>query len=614
MKKLLVIISLLGAVGASAQGPTAEQKKAAVQKADSIVALYIRYSSFIAPGKSTITPEATAAFARLFTPDAQIPNEVHPEYFYRDMKAENLTGYRDLLEKKGIAGHLRTVSVQDFVRKVEALNKDGFVVRLANANVSYKEVGSRNVKVLLAKSLQSFFNNELILETKDTVQLTIRLTDDFSNAAISNIAMMGYQVRHVNDADRDFVADKNDKCPNEAGFFSADGCPTVREKNIENERRTFVADSIRRVKELYDAWAKCYSDSVSRSNYIAKVKALSAVPPKWWITAGVMGGTGKFDGTQANYAANYQQANADSFRAPTMNFKSGSVMGGFVQVERYFGTKANFGIGVGIAYTMMKGTMEGSAFRVQYKATDAHIPGRPFDYRQIISSNGSFSEEIKNTTMSVPILLIYKGDISSKLGFRIEAGAQLNVSSKTTMESAKGSFDYEAVYRFNSDNQSVYSPTTGENDWIITRDYVSKHGNAESYFSALRGNGYPVGLGIAAPSQSTESTLKSSVGILVRPSLSYKVNPDFSLNLGFFYSTTSFTNSTSQYQLVNESGRYNTMLNGFDKLKASSYGVSLSITRSLFYPRARWKRDLDDHQKNGIKSCGPKPTVPSNSK
>jgi hypothetical protein len=321
-----------------------------------------------------------------------------------------------------------------------------------------------------------------------------------------------------------------------------------------------------------------------------------------------MTGKGNLSGTLRNGSAGYQQANTDSFRTPGLTYKAGNYFGGFVQIERFFGSKANFGIGAGVAFSTMKATLSAESFRTQFKATSS-VGGRNFDYRQIITSNAPFEEQVKLTNVSIPIMLIYKGDINRKLGFRIEAGAALSMSAQTTMEATSGTFDYEAVYRFTGDNGAVYSPTTGANDWIITRNFIAIHGGQDVYgqFAALKDYGVALDYKPGESQQSRTSALKAGGGLMVRPAITYKVNEDFGLNLGFFYSSTSMTGGSANYQLMNERKEYNTLLNGFDNLKTSSYGVTLSITHSLFYPRARWKRELQEHKRTGIPGCGQMP-------
>ncbi|RYZ22346.1 MAG: hypothetical protein EOO16_09450 [Chitinophagaceae bacterium] len=608
MKKLFVILGLLANTGAFAQALSAEQKRAAVQRVDSLVSNYIRYSTFLAPGKNTITQEAISAFAGLFTPDAQIPDDVHPSYFYMDMSQEKLSGYWDYLRKSAATDRIVTVPVREFLRKIETLHKEGFVVRLQNATVSYRDLSGHNVKVLLAKSLQSFYNNELILETRDTLALNIRLSDDFSAGAISGIDLAGYSLKFVNDDDHDYVTNKNDKCPGEKGYFSPTGCPTEREKSLVAERNAFVQDSIRKRLELIRAITKCRQDSTERTNYMARIARLTAANPQWWVSGGLMVGQGNFSGTLRNTSSSYQQVNSDSFHTPGLTYKAGSYFGGFIQVERYFGATANFGIGTGVAFSSMKATLSAESFRAQFKATST-IGSRNFDYRQIITSNAPFEEQAKVTNVSIPILLIYKGHISKKLGFRIEGGVMVNMSAQTTMESTTGSFDYEAVYRFTGDNQSVYSATTGANDWLITRDFISLYNSHDvtGQFEALKDYGVALNYKPGESQQNRTSDLKAGIGILVRPAITYKINEDFGLNLGFFYSTTSMSGAGGSYQLMNERKQYNTLLNGYDKLKVSNYGVSLSFTHSLFYPRARWKRELEEHKRNPIKGCGQMP-------
>jgi hypothetical protein len=516
MRKILSAALLFACFQSFAQ-PTSEQKKVLFTKIDSLVSNYIRFSTFQTPGQSTVTPGALNRFGQLFTPDAKIPDEMSPGFFYGD---------KEQPEK------IMTTTLPEYLSKMQASYPEGLSIKLLNANVSYKNLDQGMVKVALVKRTEGFHSSGLNFQNNDTIVLNLKISDDFSRVQISGIDMIGYSLSFLNDKDRDFVMDSKDKCPSRPGIGEVNGCPL----------------------------------SGAPDASLAK---------HFWIT-----GYGQF----GSYSSTVNEVAGQSAGAVMPN---GSTSGGGIQFEYLFGPKANFGIGAGIAFSGMKGKISKSAYSSQF---DVKASNNIF-YRQIITAQGAFEEDYSVSTVSVPVVLILKGDFSSKLGFRIEGGINYNLSAKGTMNSTSGVFDYEAIYRYNAQGQTV--PVTSSDpqyDWMITRTQAAKYGDVAAYFNSVKGR-YPVGLGMSTANgddnlrlkPNGSSTFKGSIGLIIRPSISYKINPDFAISLGIFYSKMDLTGENNTgFKLLDENRNYNSMLGGISKMSVSSTGAIISITHSLF--------------------------------
>ena len=91
-------------------------------------------------------------------------------------------------------------------------------------------------------------------------------------------------------------------------------------------------------------------------------------------------------------------------------------------------------------------------------------------FRQLISSNGPITENVKSTSLSIPILAKFKHQFSKEWGLFAEAGPMFSIMS-TNKTTTNATFDYEAIYQFSAEGQGVYDPnsTPDKHDWLVTK-------------------------------------------------------------------------------------------------------------------------------------------------
>lgn len=654
-KSVLSLILLVCLLGTQAQQPTPEQKRLLFNKIDTLLSNYIRYSRFLEDGKSKITPGAISRFKSLFvSDDVMVPDETSPAYFNKDKKQSQFPSYNPMDKEaallkgkvpvfnqqdassisrlKNYSGKVdgfmndfdnqraafygayntlnrnvadyRTAlksqeaivnrSVAEMVVMTEANYPDGLVVRMLNSAVNFSNLAGNEIKLLLEKRTEGkITGSSLKIETRDTLLLTVRISQNYSQLKIAKIDMIGYQLNFPNDKDRDFVADANDACPDENGMFQANGCPSADEKNFSARMNGYLsarkADSAAAIAARADV-ASRMKVIQDRIDFLTKKVT---EPAHWWIGLGVS--MGKFSGTLTNGAFGYLNQITQNEVNGATTLSGGKFFAADLALEHYFGAKAVFGIGTGIAYSSIKADLSKAAFHVEYQATDKGSASRqPAVYRQHITATGPVNEKISATQLTVPFLLIYKTNISEKLGIKIEGGIAMNLSFKTsTSGSPNASFDYEAVYNYDN-GAATYdnSATPRASSWLITKNFASQHpGSAPAYFAEMKGRNYPVGLGVSSASVNGDASFSSGVGFIVRPSLFYNFNKGSYLSLGVVYASSSGTQS-GNYRLIDENQRYNSLMQGVSKITSNSMGLRLTFTHSLFYNVPKWTREL----------------------
>src|SRR5690606_30479833 len=125
---------------------------------------------------------------------------------------------------------------------------------------------------------------------------------------------------------------------------------------------------------------------------------------------------------------------------PTTTIDNGRGFGADLQLGYFFGENAHWGIATGIMYQTHEAALSMDRLRLQYQSTD--FKGDVF--RQVLTAGRPFSESLRSSIVSIPLLLKYRTDLGKRLGLSIDAGAVYNVSMKVKSTS-HASFNYEAV-------------------------------------------------------------------------------------------------------------------------------------------------------------------------
>jgi hypothetical protein len=535
-------------------------------KTDSLVMGYLNDAAFLAPGQKSVGAAEIARFKRHFDALATVPDEMNPGFFYGD-------AYRLQHVGKLNAGTYAARMVQNY--------PTGLTVKLLYYDIDLSALRDRLIRVLLVKRTQGFRSSGTEMLSTDTVMLNLGISSTFDAVSISSIDLLGHELVATIDKD---------------GY----------QRTIEARRR-FMRDSA-------DVVARCEVDRQDRQQ---KLDKLISEPPRWWIAFGAHGGM--LTTTLSELNPGYANLIAPNLRNPATAISGLTPIGGDIQIAHFLGPKASFGIGAGAAFTSMSGTIQKDAFAVQYQANDPGRPGRSATtYRQHITAKGAVREQLQVTNLRLPISLIYKSSAERKIGFQLEAGVAYNLQFSATGGLPSTSFDYEAVYRYQGTGSSVNGvfdngATPAADAWLLTGDFLSKHGDAASRIGQLNGAGYNVGLGVSAfANPNLDGQFQSgSIGFFVRPAVRYQMNKTSALSLGVWYEQTSFKNTSTDYRLVTEgtatqgSGlqnpAYNTLLNSISSMQTGFLGLRISFTHALFFTESKWRKEKEDLSR---KTCG----------
>jgi outer membrane protein OmpA-like peptidoglycan-associated protein len=268
--------------------------------------------------------------------------------------------------------------------------------------------------------------------------------------------------------------------------------------------------------------------------------------------------------------------------------------GGDLQLGYFFGRKHNIGIGAGVLYssTQNYNVSMGAPLHLEFQSTDG-LPTHDV-FRQLITADGPITENVKTTSLSIPILAKFKHQFSKEWGIFADAGPMFSVMS-TSKTTTNASFDYEAIYQYSGDGSGVYdgNSTPGKNDWLITKKAFEYNNGStsipkvDSYFNTLKSLGYNVGLN-QSPSNKSRTTHYDpfAIGFLVQAGVSYQLNYRITANIGGYYSYQTFMNSkTDGYQITNTVGSYNSLTDGIKQVNVQSYGITVGIRYFIGAPR-----------------------------
>ncbi|MCK6612585.1 MAG: outer membrane beta-barrel protein, partial [Bacteroidia bacterium] len=285
--------------------------------------------------------------------------------------------------------------------------------------------------------------------------------------------------------------------------------------------------------------------------------------PRWFVGAGIAAGTQLGSIDQSNW--NQAYTNALNASIAKLDQSAASHWGLNLSLGYFFDKQRNFGLGTGLQVLGLNTKYNLHHFAIEYQSTD--IFGSTF--RQGLRATNEVEEQIKQTLIGLPVMLMYKKQLNDRWGLNLDAGLVFNLSNKATYSADKAAFDYEAIYSFDANGNPVYdnSPTPNPNDWLITKAHyekVNSDGNVNAYFEDLYGKGYNVGLGASALTKSGDVANTSiSMSWFVRPSVSYRIKPNLALHLNLQYQQLKTTfDKDANYRITNKRGEYNSMSRG----------------------------------------------------
>lgn len=524
---LFLFLSLVGNVFAQKSVPA--KYTYLVEKVDSVLDFYIRYSPFIDENTNKLDSKVIEKFKDLFVPGALLIDEICPAYFNGDYSNPNKLLYK---------------TIEIYCNQLPTIFPDGLSIGIISSKKYLDNIGKNKVSITLEKAIEGRTRNGLIIENLDTIQIDLIIMEDYyQTVKIAGIKLIGNSLTLSNDYDKDFIPDNIDNCPMIMSLGKNNGCPT--------DEKTLVVEE-----------------------------------PKWFFTLNFFAGRLLNDIT---FEDNLESTYINSFDFSTNQNSKPKItqlntFGLEVGLEKFFGKKSHIGLGTGLQLQYLRGAVEKSSFNVSYKAYDKWNN----EYKQIISvsNNEIIEEKFFVTQLGIPILLKFEGKLSKKIGFQLDAGYfyLINFTGKANL-SANSKFDYEAVY-FTEDGGSRYSYRAIDdpsNSWMITKSQVNltNPGKEGEYFNLLQSEGYNVGLGETTNPDLTDKkfSFNGSSGFIIRPSFNFLAGKKTVLTFGVLLMQNTYKNNknTESYYITKKVGEYNSLMNSLAQIKTTSILFNFGI-------------------------------------
>ncbi|OYU95654.1 MAG: hypothetical protein CFE21_10975 [Bacteroidetes bacterium B1(2017)] len=312
----------------------------------------------------------------------------------------------------------------------------------------------------------------------------------------------------------------------------------------------------------------------------------------WFIEGNLRLGTLNQALTQSNWEASY--VNPLNAHVSNLKASNSSTLGADLQLGYFFGKRRHFGLGTGIVFLSQRSTLGMENYHIEYQSTDS----KGAIFRQSISAKSDFKETIKTNSFSIPVVLKYKKQLTTKWGVNLDAGVLFNIKSTSTYTNTS-KIDYEAIYKFDGAGNPIYdnASTPDPNDWLITKDHYEKvntDGDVNAYFEDLFEKGYNVGLGVSPNKTKGDGAKQTvSIGFIIQPSVSYMLAKNLALHGSLYYISYGSENAnTSNYKLTDIRGEYSSMTNGISKTNTQSIGFALGLRYYFGEPRIK-DRDHD---------------------
>jgi outer membrane protein OmpA-like peptidoglycan-associated protein len=273
--------------------------------------------------------------------------------------------------------------------------------------------------------------------------------------------------------------------------------------------------------------------------------------------------------------------------------EKGRAFGFEVQLGYFFDQKRQYGIGTGLMLFRQTSDFTLNHFHIEYQSADQE--GNIF--RQSVTASQPVKETVKTTGVNIPVVFKYRRALTAKWGITADVGLVFNMNVKNSY-SASAAFDYESIYKFDANDVAIYDNASvpDPNDWLITRaQYNAKNpnGDVNTYFNELRAEGHNVGLGVKSTGTSGKTSYKSgSVGFLIQPSATYKINEQLALNFGLYYLSQTFDNTDNDKKLTDKTEEYNSLTHNVSSSRNMCYGINIGVRYSFGKPK--------DNDKDGI--------------
>lgn len=308
-------------------------------------------------------------------------------------------------------------------------------------------------------------------------------------------------------------------------------------------------------------------------------KDYSSKFPAWFIEVNM--NTGALDQRYTMYDFAQHYPTPVNNEVGNVTFSNGKTFGVNGQVGYFFGQQRHFGIGAGLMYFSRSGHTRLSSFHTEYKATDY----KNDVFRQLITAKQPIIEKLDFTSISVPLVIKFQHKIGKRWAITADAGVVYNIQNKYTYNTT-ATFDYEAIYKFVQSGNSVTavydaSPVPGKENWLITKaafNDKNPDGDVNAYFEAQAATGYSVGLNKSTSQTGSFSYKTGALGFIVQPAVSFMATDKLALDLGVYYMSQTFSNDEDKnYQLADNKGTLNTILEAVKTNTTTSYGCTFGL-------------------------------------
>lgn len=535
MKKYYLVLLFLGLlIGSNAQTSGIMKRKLIPGKIDTLLSNYFLYSKLSSLDDVGFSDAIAVQFKNLFTADAKITDEVNPMIYDKN--------YEHPFD-------LPIRSVDEYIAKTKENYANGLFLKYKAIQVDYTALS-----VTMLKETNGTTKTGLNYKITDTLKLKLALSADAKTIKISDIIVMGYSIVLGNDADRDFVPNHLDKCPEEQGFRTVNGCYTKEEK-----------------AEIADRKKKERGPSL----------------PGFYIGLTLSGGNNNFTNPFSTNNLGYPSLiKGDKSVNSITNFyqKRQSPFTQFqLDLDYYFGKKKKFGIATGVGFSSFNSSFVMDSFHVEYQSTD----GGGNVYRRVLHAR-AIEEDFKITSINVPIVLQYRFNLGDKTNLVIGLGVNYHSVSAAKVKGSAVA-DYEAIYNFgNSPGNTTFfdsSATPSGKSWLITRSNIEAHGGKSGeadYFTKKREDGYDVAINQTLTKEEGLD-LTSSMGSLLRIGANFKLSEKMWLATLLQFQSVTFTNNTfiKNYQLTDVIGTYNFLLNNVNSMKVNTVSLGIGIKYTI---------------------------------
>lgn len=532
-KTLLRILLILFPAISMAQGYSMEDKALICGRIDTLLQAYLQKSGLTLPGVNKRNDKVVGDLRTMFTVDAEIFDDINASFN----------------EKKDVSNYeLKTKTRNSFIEDLVDEFPKGLIINNKKLNINYSNFDKGEITAVVERNVQGTNSQKFTFYNEDTLLLKISIQPDKS-VKISNVKMIGSNIKCLNDDDIDGVINELDECPKEKGVIALKGCPDRDNDGIPDRKddcpdfsgpasnggcppSTFAYQFVFSAGAGYQINNNIIKAQEGTIGYNGLEKSSSSVLPEI-----------EHSGTDGSIVIN-------------------------ANIAYYFGkSKANRNKGISIGFTATNYTGAYDIKNVKYVFTGQYADNG--SYKRIITlKNGH--EDLSFSILNFPIMMKYKTKLSSKLAAEIGAGISL-VSFITNLKaSSSATFDFEGI-------------DEGLN-WINVGDTINNHWfnpDANAYFDTLSSAGYDFALNKKIEPR-TNTFNKFKLGYIASADLFYHITKKNAIKFGVSFAYSPSKEKNSGYEMTNAtSEKYNSVYSSNIKTTYTALAFNVGIIIGL---------------------------------